>query len=132
VAERPQRLLEAVRTQVEAVLGWPAGERVSVRQGFFDLGMDSLQASELRNRLQAQLGCSLPSTLTFRFPTTAALATHLHEQLFGAPPHPGGDGRTNTPSTSPPAKAAETAEMAETAETSLQHELRQLEQMLGS
>ena len=47
------------------------------RQGFFDLGMDSLQANELRNRLQASLDCVLPPTLTFRFPTVAALTDHL-------------------------------------------------------
>ncbi|MGH8573124.1 MAG: beta-ketoacyl reductase, partial [Gammaproteobacteria bacterium] len=81
--ERRQLLLAHVRAEVEAVLGWDPADRVNVRHGFFDLGMDSLQANDLRNRLQTALGCPLPPTLTFKFPTVAALADHLAGELFG-------------------------------------------------
>jgi acyl carrier protein/NAD(P)-dependent dehydrogenase (short-subunit alcohol dehydrogenase family) len=80
---RRHLLLAHIRAEVEAVLGWPPGEHIRPTQGFFDLGMDSLQANELRNRLQASLGCTLPPTLTFRFPTTAELADHLARDAFG-------------------------------------------------
>ena len=64
--------------------------RVRTRQcegRFFDLGMDSLRASELRNRLQTSLDCTLPPTLVFKYPTVEALVDHLARDLFGlAPP----------------------------------------------
>ncbi len=51
--------------------------------GFFDLGMDSLMAVELKNRLQSQLGeaVSLSSTLFFDYPDIRTLATFLMTQL---------------------------------------------------
>ena len=80
--ERRHLLLSHVRTEVEAVLGWDHAEPINLRHGFFDLGMDSLQANELRNRLQSSLECTLPPTLTFKFPTIAALTDHLAGVIF--------------------------------------------------
>jgi hypothetical protein len=51
--------------------------------GFFTLGMDSLTSIELRNRLQASLGCSLSSTLAFDYPTQQALVNYLANELLG-------------------------------------------------
>jgi myxalamid-type polyketide synthase MxaB len=120
--ERRQRLVAHVRAEVEAVLGWDAAEHVGLRQGFFDLGMDSLQANELRNRLQAGLDCTLPPTLTFRFPTITALADHLAREIFGA-------AEDRPPARQEPAEA-EPAPAADL-EADIGQELAQLEKMLG-
>ena len=37
---------------------------------------------DLRNRLQSSLECSLPSTLTFKYPTIKALVDYLAIEVF--------------------------------------------------
>jgi acyl transferase domain-containing protein/acyl carrier protein len=73
---RPELLAEFVRAQVGLVLGHPA-EAVSPTQGFAALGMDSLGSIDLRTRLEQALGCRLPTTLAFDYPTVEALTAHL-------------------------------------------------------
>lgn len=59
--------------------------------GFMDLGLDSVLIVEIRNRLQAELGVQLPTTLLFDYPTVGALATYIEERL-PAPSAPAGPG----------------------------------------
>jgi len=74
-------LLEAhVCEQVGQVMRLPA-ERVNAATPFQTMGMDSLMALELRNRLEMSLGLTLPATLTWAHPNAAALAAHLAELL---------------------------------------------------
>ncbi|MET0405281.1 MAG: beta-ketoacyl synthase N-terminal-like domain-containing protein, partial [Cystobacter sp.] len=47
------------------------------RQGFAELGMDSLMAIELRGVVQRQLGVPLPSTVALDHPTVELLGQHL-------------------------------------------------------
>ena len=72
-------LLDHIRTHVARVLGLDLAAPIALHEGFFDLGMDSLTAVELRNRLQAGMGQNLAVTLAFDYPTIAALADHLME-----------------------------------------------------
>ncbi|MCC5615374.1 SDR family NAD(P)-dependent oxidoreductase [Nostoc sp. CHAB 5836] len=63
--------------RVSTVLGLSKNEVVSPQQGFFDMGMDSLTSTELRNLIQTDFNCSLPTTITFRFPNVETLADYL-------------------------------------------------------
>ena len=89
-AEREALLAGHVREQVRSVL--QLAEPPPADVGFFDLGMDSLMAVEVRDRLKRDLSGALPedaipNTLTFDYPNAARLARYLAEQLgTGAAP----------------------------------------------
>ncbi|NCS14069.1 MAG: SDR family NAD(P)-dependent oxidoreductase [Microcystis aeruginosa G13-12] len=80
--ERPNWLTNHIIMRVSTVLGRSNDETFSPQQGFFDLGMDSLTSTELRNLLQTDFNCSLPSTITFRFPNVEALANYLQREVL--------------------------------------------------
>jgi acyl transferase domain-containing protein/acyl carrier protein len=79
--ERLQVLLGVVRTEVARVLAHPSAEAVDAKRAFADLGFDSLLAVELRNRLCAVTGLDLSATLVFDYPTPAAVADYLMDEL---------------------------------------------------
>ena len=80
-SEREGLLTEFVQRELQAVLQTPTLPAAGV--GFFDLGMDSLMAVELRNRLNRGLGGgrALSSTVVFDYGSPAALARHVAGEL---------------------------------------------------
>ncbi|MEW9534743.1 beta-ketoacyl synthase N-terminal-like domain-containing protein, partial [Microbispora sp. NPDC049125] len=80
-AERRQAVLDLVRTEVAAVLRHSDGDAVGTARAFRDLGLDSLTAVDLRNRLRTATGLPLPTTLIFDFPTPAAVTDHILSAL---------------------------------------------------
>ena len=84
-AEPPERrsmMHDHVREQVVRVLGLDQGVVLRSDQGFTDLGMDSLMAVELSNRLKATLRQPLPSTLAFEQPTIEDLSAYLLDKVL--------------------------------------------------
>jgi acyl transferase domain-containing protein/NADP-dependent 3-hydroxy acid dehydrogenase YdfG/acyl carrier protein len=74
-------VLEFLCEQIAAVLGHPSAESIDPEATFKELGFDSLGVVYLRNRLNMTTGLQLSATLVFNYPTPAALAGHLHEQV---------------------------------------------------
>ena len=79
--EREGLVLEFVQRELQAVLQAPSLPAPGV--GFFELGMDSLMAVELWNRLNRVLGSAraLSRTMVFDHPTPEALARYLSREL---------------------------------------------------
>ncbi|MFE6622429.1 SDR family NAD(P)-dependent oxidoreductase [Streptomyces sp. NPDC057740] len=76
-SERPARVLALVRKEAAHALGLRSAESVRPDQPLRDLGMDSVTAVDLRNRISARLGTKLPATLLFDHPTPTRLAQYL-------------------------------------------------------
>ena len=73
-------LVNHLQEEVAPILGLKTNP--NPQQGFFDLGMDSLMAVEMKNRLETGLSVTLPSTVIFEYPTINALAEYLVEEMF--------------------------------------------------
>ena len=80
-ADRERLLLELVRGTAATVLS-ASLDSVEAERPLKELGLDSLMAVELRNRLAAASGLRLPSTLLFDYPTPKALAGRLQGDLL--------------------------------------------------
>ncbi|WP_367140657.1 MULTISPECIES: type I polyketide synthase, partial [Streptomyces] len=78
---RRHLVLEAVRAEVAAVLELSAPDQVPAGARFQDLGVDSLTALELRQRIVSVTGVRLASTAVFDHRSPAALADRLIAEL---------------------------------------------------
>lgn len=85
--EEKKTLLQALITeQAQQVLVLPQGTVLTPQDNLLAAGMDSLMATQLMNRLQVQLGRSLPDALAFVMnePTIEKLADYLLAEVFNA------------------------------------------------
>jgi acyl transferase domain-containing protein/SAM-dependent methyltransferase/acyl carrier protein len=80
--DRSAWLLERVRSEVARIIGLPSPERLDLDQGFFDLGMDSLMAVELKRKFEVATNATLATSLAFDYPTVRALARYLATEVF--------------------------------------------------
>ncbi|MEV7358838.1 beta-ketoacyl synthase N-terminal-like domain-containing protein [Kitasatospora sp. NPDC091276] len=86
--ERDALLLKLVLAETAAVLGRGADD-LDAAHAFSDLGVNSVNAIELRERIAAASGTPLPATLVFDHPSPAAAARALGAHLDrGAAPEP--------------------------------------------
>jgi acyl carrier protein len=81
--EARAQIADILRKEVAAVLA--LDRPFASRTPFFDLGMDSLTALELRNRLQARFGTIVPATLLFDCPSLEPLSAWMLKQVAAGP-----------------------------------------------
>jgi len=108
-AQRRSALVRRLQGEVAAVLGSAGAALPDPALGFFEMGLDSLMAMELRNRLVRFSGVQLSAAGIFEHPTIHALAVHLQAQLWPAAPPPAPDAEA---AAAPDDAAAIAAELA--------------------
>jgi NADPH:quinone reductase-like Zn-dependent oxidoreductase len=85
-AEPVGRQLAILKSHVESAasraLGATSGRSLDPLRPLHELGLDSLTSVELRNALATSLGCSLPATLLFDYPTIESLAHYLAKNVL--------------------------------------------------
>ena len=81
---RAMALERAVRKEAARVLGMRRGQLPDAHARMADLGMDSLMAVVLRNRLQAMVGHGLPATFAFEHPSAREMALALDLLLWSS------------------------------------------------
>ncbi|MCX5262744.1 type I polyketide synthase [Streptomyces sp. NBC_00199] len=80
---RTAALHALIGAHVAGALGHADAEAVSVDAAFKELGLDSLTAVALRDRLQRATGLKLPTTVVFDHPSISALAACVDDLAFG-------------------------------------------------
>jgi acyl transferase domain-containing protein/acyl carrier protein len=85
---RAALVVDWLRGEVARVLGRDTPGAIDIEQGFFEMGLDSLMAVELKRRLERAMGLTLPRTLAFEFPSVEALARHLCTACAWPPSQP--------------------------------------------
>ena len=80
-AERTRLLTDLVRNAAASALGMHPDAWPDLGRGFFEMGMDSLTALELRKRLERAIDRALPATLVFDYPNVNELASTLGDLL---------------------------------------------------
>ena len=78
--ERPRLLQSYLSEQVARVLGLSAS-RLDLQQPLSNLGLDSLMAVELKNRIAVDLGVNVPMVKFLQGPSVEQAATQILDQL---------------------------------------------------
>jgi len=128
--ERRPALVKLVQGAAARVIGSSAPQDIDLHQGLFEMGMDSLMSVELKSLLEKGAGRSLPSTLTFNYPTVDELAAYLEGLLFpeeGESQAPGDASAAQTEPESPEPPAVELDDLSEAElERLLEEKLRKM------
>ena len=76
-AQKPATVSALILQQVAAAVASVLGASVAADASLMESGLDSLGSVELRNSLSQQFEVELPATLTFDYPSIAAMAKHI-------------------------------------------------------
>ncbi|WP_228013285.1 SDR family NAD(P)-dependent oxidoreductase [Nostoc edaphicum] len=83
LSNRRNILMTYLQAEVTKVLGLGLSQLPELDRGFVEMGMDSLMAVQLNNRLRSHLGIPLPATLAIEYPTINKLFKYLSEEVMG-------------------------------------------------
>ncbi|MEY9988735.1 FkbH-like protein [Streptomyces sp. V4I8] len=105
--ERAARVLALVREEAAHALGLRSADSVRPDQPLRDLGMDSVTAVDLRNRISTRIGTKLPATLLFDHPTPSRLTEYLLAGVLATTRSTSREVASRSTSTSAPTRSAD-------------------------
>ena len=79
--ERQAFLENEIKQQLTKILGADGAAQITADTSLKEIGLDSLKAVELRNKLAKKCGVKLPVTVLFTTPQVNAIAAYIKEQL---------------------------------------------------
>ena len=79
--ERSYLMNNFLSDTLKSVLRFNENHQFDQKQGFLDLGMDSLTSVEFKNRLSSSLNLSLAATIVFDYPNILTLSDYLLNRL---------------------------------------------------
>ena len=82
VEERYVELEKLIKIEIGQLLHIKNMSTISNRKRLFEIGLDSLDAVDLKNKLASSLGTELRGTLLFDFPTIEDLVQHIGHDVF--------------------------------------------------
>jgi myxalamid-type polyketide synthase MxaB len=97
--ERRAWLTTQIRSTIAQILGAGTAEEIPLRQGLFELGLDSLMALELRQRLTLRSGYALRQTFVFDYPMVNTMVDYFSQNAFPElfqPTEPSGAGQAQS------------------------------------
>ncbi len=75
--ERKDELEKLLELEIKSVMGFEQSDNIDSEQGFFELGMESMQALKLKQVLEEKLVMSLSDTILFDYPTINGLSDEI-------------------------------------------------------
>jgi hypothetical protein len=82
LSERRDALEALVVAEYNATLLMTDDEDLPLTESYFELGFTSLRITEIKQNLEALLGCGISTTLLFNQPTVTHLMDHLTTEVF--------------------------------------------------
>ncbi len=86
--KRKELLISQIQRLVADVLGISNYGQIDTNGGLFEMGLDSMLGSELRNNIQNSFGCTLSQTALFKYPTIRKFSDYFLTELFTAESEP--------------------------------------------
>lgn len=87
-SERYQLVLDDIRQMVANVLEFKPPKLPDIKQGFFDMGVDSILSARLYTLIEKSYGLELYSTVVFDYATIEKLADYILGQVVVEPKEP--------------------------------------------
>jgi len=81
-SQRRAALVAMVEANFKAALLMSADDVLPLDANYFDLGLTSLRATEVKQRLEEHLGCEIDTAVLFGNPTVSAVLDHLTGEVL--------------------------------------------------